>query len=324
MGSSSSVYVLSAYDDTIDDIYRMVFRPNERDILVKISKHVKKYPTCLQRETSCVLPSAFHPTFFDAPRVTGTPMRIAKQYSLSSSNEIIRHLNYLDYNEHVINANSPLSETPLNGDIYDIFKLIFMPKNEELLIRHLEKYPDATELDAYCYNIKGNMMGCNGKPLFVAACFSRYSSSNIIKLLLHTRRDNMNGKYSMHNNSIVQQVASRINTTSKFETLKMLLDAGFGIEPDNKYTPSTLAILCHFMINENYVEYIKQLLTYKPNIDAVNIYNHQCTSSNCSCGLIANKTPLDILHTKRQTSYVVRVIKMIEDYAINSVAESVA
>lgn len=312
MGSSQSkeMVINRLTYGTIDDIFNLIFRPNDKDILIKISEHMKKYPDCLDIRRTCYMQHVLGVGPYTILKVSGTALELARRYKEHSSARIVSHLQCFKSNTTMINV-----KEQLDGTINDIFKLIFMPKYEEKLAEHLIRYPDATELIAYCYNVDSNKVG-HGKPLYVASIYSKYSSTGIIKqLLVNTRRTDF--KSDTHDDVLLQTVASHIdNGNSSFETLKLLLDAGFSVNPSNNSVPSVLTCLCNGLRSAKGLEYIKEILTYSPNVDVVS--KNTCgIYGDCYFCRLGGITALTLLHGKQATSYRVIAIKLIEDYCVN-------
>lgn len=304
-------------DGSIDDIFRLIFMKNDYEILHKISMHVSKYPECLTKTMRCQIQFNSWSSSDDDSELyryysfTGTPYQIA---SHKGYNAIRTHLKMISSS---IGENTGMMinvKEPLDGSVYDIYKLIFMIDNIDLLDAHLQKYPDAIELKAYCYNIGKQGHAFAGNPLTVAACVSRYSSYGIIKRLLAAQKI----KSNKTTHDIITYVACKINDTSSFDTLKLLLDNGYSVDPSDKHQPSVLTILCYNLHDINGVTHIEEILKYKPNVDAQCVGYNNCEPS-CVCRLLCGKTALAILSenaSHNHASYRVIAKKIIENYCV--------
>lgn len=209
--------------------------------------------------------------------------------------------------------------SPIDGSIDDIFRLIFNPDGkctEALISSHVDNYPDVLNRHVYCVGLEKDRV-C-GNPLFLACMFSNTRSSNdIVSLLikLHAPLDTkVRQRYLCLNcfrgNSFTPLMISSLlsHTTSNIETVTILLNAGANKEI-RSCCKTILHLICH-KYNEKHMSTLQLLLNRGVDPDAT--YFDERTYQY--------KTAYDDLLSPPITSYKMQASEIIKEcYLKNNV-----
>lgn len=219
-------------------------------------------------------------------------------------------------------------KTPLDGSADDIYRLVFMPDTPDVL-EHINKcvakYPACLNEYRSCHMYfpdTHTRMYMNGNPLYIAATYSNYSSLEIIRHLITLNPDydyehTCNDCFRKEN--MINQVARNMHSTTKFDTVKLLLDAG--VDKKTSLDRNTLLFtMCKMIDDDDDLENFKEYLTkYKPTITLQPIiYGLKCHCYNYFRESHKVLAELDYLRNRAPTPQVLVASKLLEDYCMES------